>query len=62
MAAVHEYIGSGAEKDGQVADGEVQHTHKAHPHVMPSCSADIGQNDLISPAAKSARIYCGEQI
>ena len=22
MAAVHEYIGSGAEKDGQVADGD----------------------------------------
>ena len=23
--------------------------HKAHPHVMHSCSADIGQNDLILP-------------
>ena len=35
VAAVHEYIGSGAEKDGQVADGDVQHTH-THTHISQS--------------------------
>ena len=39
VAAVHEYIGSGAEKDGQVADGEVQHTHTHISQSAPTCNA-----------------------